>query len=51
MCKGVETKEQWIILQQIGCPVLQGYYFSKPMRYQEVQHWCKKTESTSHPSE
>ncbi|GIN70780.1 hypothetical protein J14TS2_12550 [Bacillus sp. J14TS2] len=45
VCEGVETEEQYKILQQIGCPILQGYYFSKPMRYQDVWDWWenKKT--------
>lgn len=29
--EGVETKEQWDILKQLGCSDLQGYYFSRPL--------------------
>lgn len=29
--EGVETKEQLIILKQLGCDKIQGYYFSKPL--------------------
>lgn len=29
--EGVETKEQWDILKELGCSDLQGYYFSRPL--------------------
>ncbi|MBQ4212982.1 MAG: EAL domain-containing protein, partial [Selenomonas sp.] len=29
--EGVETKEQVDFLEKIGCRVIQGYYFSKPI--------------------
>ena len=31
LAEGVETKEQMIFLKSIGCEMLQGYYYSKPM--------------------
>jgi len=31
VAEGVETKEQWDILEEMGCHYLQGYYFSKPV--------------------
>ena len=36
ICEGVETAEQVRFLQEIGCSKLQGYYFSKPVPYQEI---------------
>ena len=31
LAEGVETKEQMIFLRNIGCEMLQGYYYSKPL--------------------
>lgn len=36
ICEGVETKEQVDFLKEIGVTKLQGYYFSKPVPYEEV---------------
>ncbi len=37
IAEGIETKEQWEQLQQLGCPYGQGYYFAKPLTAQEVE--------------
>ena len=31
VAEGVETKEQYKFLKDIGCEIIQGYYFSKPI--------------------
>ncbi len=31
VAEGVETREQLFVLKRIRCPVIQGYYFSKPL--------------------
>lgn len=31
--EGVETKEDLYRLEELGCDVIQGYYFAKPMKY------------------
>ena len=36
ICEGVETEEQVRFLQEIGCSKLQGYYFSKPVSYEQI---------------
>lgn len=36
LCEGVESKEQIAFLKDVGCEVIQGYYYSKPNTFQEV---------------
>ena len=38
VAEGVETKEQMELLKSIGCDIIQGYYFSKPLPPEE---FCK----------
>ena len=43
LAEGVETKSQFSFLRSIGCEKIQGYYFGKPMPYEElVAHLEKK---------
>ncbi len=35
VAEGVETKEQVDMLSSIGCDMVQGYYFARPMPYEE----------------
>ena len=37
VAEGVETEEQFYILQQNGCEQAQGYLFSKPVSIQEYE--------------
>ncbi|MFL0198081.1 putative bifunctional diguanylate cyclase/phosphodiesterase [Clostridium sp. WILCCON 0269] len=36
--EGVETKEQVDILNDLGCNIIQGYYFSKPLSEKEFEN-------------
>jgi EAL domain-containing protein (putative c-di-GMP-specific phosphodiesterase class I) len=36
LAEGVETEEQVQYLQQNGCDKLQGYYFSKPLKVEDI---------------
>ena len=36
VCEGVETAKQAEFLREIGCSKLQGYYFSKPISYEQL---------------
>lgn len=40
--EGVETKEQAELLKKLGCRVVQGYYFSKPVEKEEFEKMIKK---------
>ena len=31
IAEGVETKEQYLTLKEMGCDIIQGYYFSRPV--------------------
>ena len=36
IAEGVENKEQLTILSDMGCKIIQGYYFSKPLSLGDV---------------
>lgn len=36
IAEGVETKEQFDSLKELGCDFMQGYYFCKPLPYDEL---------------
>ena len=42
ICEGVETKENVDYLTKIGCDSIQGYYYSKPIPYQEFKEKYQK---------
>ena len=42
LCEGVETEEHFEFLKKIGCEKAQGYYFGKPMPYEETKAESKK---------
>ena len=35
IAEGVESKEQVVVLKELGCEIIQGYYFSKPVPNEE----------------
>lgn len=39
--EGVETKEDLYRLEALGCDVIQGYYFAKPMKYSDYCDFVK----------
>lgn len=41
VAEGVENEEQLEALCDIGCDIIQGYYFSKPKRFQELVKYIK----------
>ena len=36
---GVETEEQMLTLKKLGCDIVQGYYFSKPVPAEEFKRF------------
>ena len=37
--EGVEDKAEFEMLEQMGCDVIQGYYFAKPMKYVDYREF------------
>ena len=40
--EGVETKHDFDRLEEMGCDVIQGYYFSRPMKYVDYREFVLK---------
>ncbi len=41
LTEGVETREQFGMLRQMGCQLYQGYYFAKPMSVEQFKGYCR----------
>ena len=39
VAEGVETEEQYLALKEMGCDLVQGYYFSKPVPPEAFDHF------------
>jgi len=37
--EGVETEEQLSVVRELGCDMIQGYYYSKPLPIDEIDLW------------
>ncbi len=42
VAEGVETKEQLDLLKEMGCDIVQGYYFSKPVPAEEFEKFIEE---------
>ena len=42
VAEGVELKEQYEVLKDLGCDVIQGYYFSKPLCAEDFEKLIEK---------
>jgi diguanylate cyclase (GGDEF)-like protein len=48
--EGVETKEQKEWLKEMGCDLMQGYYFSAPKSYEQILEWLQMSVAHQHLS-
>ena len=39
LAEGVETEEQYLLLKALGCDLVQGFYFSKPVPKDDFEHF------------
>lgn len=51
VAEGVETKQDWALLREVGCDIGQGYYIAKPMNFVDFynfvdQHQYQPLEAT-----
>jgi EAL domain-containing protein (putative c-di-GMP-specific phosphodiesterase class I) len=44
VAEGVETLEEYELLQARGCQLMQGYFFAKPMPVARFEEWYKHHE-------
>ena len=42
VAEGVETQDEWDLLQQLGCDVAQGYYIARPMQSDTYVEWLRE---------
>lgn len=42
IAEGVESQEQIDSLTQLGCHLMQGYFYGKPMKAKEAEEWINK---------
>jgi EAL domain-containing protein (putative c-di-GMP-specific phosphodiesterase class I) len=48
VAEGVETKEHWDLLKDLGCDIAQGYYIAKPMPSSDFQKWAEDFRKSNH---
>jgi diguanylate cyclase (GGDEF)-like protein len=39
VAEGVEDQATWDLLETLGCDIVQGYYLSRPIPAQDLEHW------------
>ena len=46
LAEGVETPEERLVLNALGCDHIQGFGVSQPMPGSEIESWIKRTQNT-----
>ena len=45
LCEGIETEMQAVFLKQANCAFAQGYYYGRPVSFDEFSHrWLNRYE-------
>ena len=50
IAEGVETEEQLLALKAMGCGIVQGYYFSRPLPAGEFEAFLIENRERLHPA-
>jgi diguanylate cyclase (GGDEF)-like protein len=48
VAEGIETPDQAKVLEQYGCSIMQGYYFSRPMSAEMATTWLSQHQPCQH---
>lgn len=48
VAEGVETASQLNLLKEVGCPLIQGYYFEKPLAEKDAEAYLLRFNASSH---
>jgi EAL domain-containing protein (putative c-di-GMP-specific phosphodiesterase class I) len=43
VAEGIETREAWDVLNNLGCDMGQGYYIGRPIVANQLSHWLKNS--------
>jgi len=46
VAEGVETHEEWTLLQELGCDLAQGYFIARPMDARTYVDWIRDLTAT-----
>ncbi len=47
VAEGVEDQATWDLLVALGCDIAQGYYLSRPICAQDLEHWLDERKTAA----
>jgi EAL domain-containing protein (putative c-di-GMP-specific phosphodiesterase class I) len=50
VAEGVETQQNWDLLQELGCDLAQGYFIAKPMEASAYTNWLQRLATSAAPT-